>query len=407
MAHDVFISYASEDKPTADAACAVLEQSGIRCWIAPRDIVPGADWGEAIVDAIGGARALVLVFSSHANASPQIKREVERAVNKGIAIVPLRIEDVAPNKSLEYFISTPHWLDAFSPPLARHLDYLADVLKHILKGGTPSPPPRPASKRPRAGMRAAGAVTLGAVLAAGLLAALGLWYLTQPAHAPSFAGKWELQSLTLGAGSLRADGPAFATDVFAKAALEGPDVQGTFQVDDLGRYQLTLSATDRGSVVVEGDRAVFTSDITDAGSALTYRIVPPKDAPELIAGVGGRDGESALLLVAEPRTVQAMLAGTPAGQVFGAVPPIAGHWHADVRVAGRMAETSAVLDIAADGRYRFRGQTRDSGLWEAADGKWTRRPQDAPVESGTYRFDGPDRVTTAGITGTTVWRRID
>jgi TPR repeat protein len=91
------------------------------------------DWGESIIDALTQSRAFVLVFSSHANSSPQIKREVERAVNHGLPIIPLRIEDVAPIKSLEYFISSPHWLDAFSPPLERHLNYLADILGHILE----------------------------------------------------------------------------------------------------------------------------------------------------------------------------------------------------------------------------------------------------------------------------------
>ena len=52
VAHDVFISYSSKDKPAADAACAILELKGIRCWIAPRDIVPGTDWGELIIDAL-------------------------------------------------------------------------------------------------------------------------------------------------------------------------------------------------------------------------------------------------------------------------------------------------------------------------------------------------------------------
>jgi TIR domain/Sel1 repeat len=133
VAHDVFISYSSKDKPAADATCAILESKGIRCWIAPRDIIPGADWGESIINALNQSRAFVLVFSSHANSSPQIKREVERAVNHGLPVIPLRIEDVAPTKSLEYFISTPHWLDAFSPPLERHLNYLVDVLSHILE----------------------------------------------------------------------------------------------------------------------------------------------------------------------------------------------------------------------------------------------------------------------------------
>ncbi len=36
MSFDVFISYSSIDKTTADAACNALESAGIRCWIAPR-----------------------------------------------------------------------------------------------------------------------------------------------------------------------------------------------------------------------------------------------------------------------------------------------------------------------------------------------------------------------------------
>ena len=133
MSHDVFICYSSRDKPVADAVCAVLEAEGVRCWIAPRDILPGADWGESIIDAINDARAMVLIFSSNANAAQsQIKREVERAVNKGIPVIPFRIENVMPTKSLEYFLSTPHWLDAFTPPLDEHVRQLADSIKRLL-----------------------------------------------------------------------------------------------------------------------------------------------------------------------------------------------------------------------------------------------------------------------------------
>ena len=73
MAHDVFISYSSKDKHVADAACASLESANIRCWIAPRDILAGADWAESIIEAINGSRLMVLIFSSNANASRQIK----------------------------------------------------------------------------------------------------------------------------------------------------------------------------------------------------------------------------------------------------------------------------------------------------------------------------------------------
>lgn len=132
MSHDAFISYSVLDKPVADAACATLETAGIRCWIAPRDILPGMDRGEAIIDAINSSRVLILVFSSHANTSPEIKREVERAVSKGIAILPFRIENVPLSKSLEYFISVPHWLDALTPPLEKHLTVLAEKASMLL-----------------------------------------------------------------------------------------------------------------------------------------------------------------------------------------------------------------------------------------------------------------------------------
>ena len=138
MAHDAFISYSSHDKAVADAACALLESRGIRCWIAPRDVTPGMDWGSEIIDAINGARVMVLVYSASANESGQIRREVERGVHKGIPIVPFRIEDVPMSKSLEYFISAQHWLDALTPPLEQHLDYLARTVTLLLS--RPGPP---------------------------------------------------------------------------------------------------------------------------------------------------------------------------------------------------------------------------------------------------------------------------
>ncbi|NIN69211.1 MAG: TIR domain-containing protein, partial [Anaerolineae bacterium] len=132
MAHDVFISYSVEDKPTADGVCAILEARRVRCWIAPRDVLPGEDYAEALVGAIDGSRLMVLVFSSYSNTSPHVMREVERAASRGIPILPLRIEDVIPSKSMAYFISRTHWLDALTPPLRKHLQRLAETVTMLL-----------------------------------------------------------------------------------------------------------------------------------------------------------------------------------------------------------------------------------------------------------------------------------
>jgi formylglycine-generating enzyme required for sulfatase activity len=131
MAHDVFISHSSKDKAVADATCAWLEASGVSCWVAHRNIRPGSSWGTSIIQAIRASRVMVLIFSNHANASPQITREVERAVNFGKRIIPMRIEDVLPEGDMEYFLGVPHWLNAYSQPLETHLDELVSIVKEI------------------------------------------------------------------------------------------------------------------------------------------------------------------------------------------------------------------------------------------------------------------------------------
>jgi Flp pilus assembly protein TadD len=132
MAHDVFISYSTKDKEVADAVCATLESRGVRCWIAPRDIVAGMEWSEAIIDALSSARVMVLVFSGNANESPQVKREVQRAFEKGVTVIPFRVENVAPSKALEYYIGPVHWLDAFPPPMEQHFQRLFETTRLIL-----------------------------------------------------------------------------------------------------------------------------------------------------------------------------------------------------------------------------------------------------------------------------------
>jgi hypothetical protein len=133
MAHDVFISHSVKDKTIADAMCAMFESEGIRCWIAPRDVTPGMEWGKCIIDAIRHARIMVLVFTANANASQQIRREVERAVHHDVIIVPFRVENIVPDESLEYFIGNVHWVDALTPPLENHLKKLTSTIKALLE----------------------------------------------------------------------------------------------------------------------------------------------------------------------------------------------------------------------------------------------------------------------------------
>jgi hypothetical protein len=155
----IFVSYSQPDRASADAIVAHLEQAGLRCWVAPRDVTPAADWAAEIIDAIASARVMVLVFSAHANDSPQVRREVERAVHRDVAVLPFRVADVLPSRSLEYFLSSQHWLDAFPPPMEGHYARLVAYLQKLLAGSSAAgAAPRDITSAPQAplpGSRAA------------------------------------------------------------------------------------------------------------------------------------------------------------------------------------------------------------------------------------------------------------
>ena len=124
----VFISHSSKDRATADAICAYLESAGIKCWIAPRNIEPGATWAKGIMQGLEACGVLILVFSEHANDSDHVEREVAKAFSSGLAVIPFRIKDVLPNQSLSYFLDTVQWLDASVPPLQKHLGTLSESI---------------------------------------------------------------------------------------------------------------------------------------------------------------------------------------------------------------------------------------------------------------------------------------
>jgi photosystem II stability/assembly factor-like uncharacterized protein len=148
MAHDVFISYATEDKTIADAVCAGLEKDGIRCWIAPRDILPSEDYDDALISAITHARVMVVIYSSNIFQSQYVKSEIERGFSKGLIIAPFRIEAVDPKGGLELYLGRKHWLDAMTPPLEAHISKLASTMHSLLDKPGQQPDQKPTEPAP-------------------------------------------------------------------------------------------------------------------------------------------------------------------------------------------------------------------------------------------------------------------
>ena len=120
--HSVFISYSTKDVQYAQAVCTWLEKNSIRSWMAPRDIVPGSHYGEAIIAAIKSAKVMVVVFTQNADASKFVRLEVERGISSGCIIIPVRFQDILPTSDMEFFLSAMHWLDILTKPIEAHLD---------------------------------------------------------------------------------------------------------------------------------------------------------------------------------------------------------------------------------------------------------------------------------------------
>jgi hypothetical protein len=132
--HKVFISYSKPDVTIARDLCSYLENEGIFCWIAPRDVLPGENFPGSIIDAIDASKVVVLIFSRSSDRSPHVIRELTRAVNKDLLIIPFRLEDLLPSKNMTYLINIPNWFDAFPPPAQQYFATLAKTIKTHLAG---------------------------------------------------------------------------------------------------------------------------------------------------------------------------------------------------------------------------------------------------------------------------------
>jgi TolB-like protein len=168
----VFISYASHDAEIAQKVCAALEAAGLPCWLAPRDVKPGAQYADAIVRAINEAKTVVLVLSGSAVGSSHVGREVERAASKRKPIIPFRVDAATLNPELEYFLSNSQWIEV--PKLGMPAA-LARLKEAVGEGSASSSLSNPVTRR--GSRRAKRSVIAAAILiAVGVAVALSLHF---------------------------------------------------------------------------------------------------------------------------------------------------------------------------------------------------------------------------------------
>ena len=182
--YDVFISYASQDSAVANAVVAALERHGLACWIAPRDVTPGALYADEIIRSINGVKALVIVLSASAIASPHVGKEVERASSKRRPIITLRTDTAPLTPALEYFLSDSQWVDigvdgteaAFAKLITavRRQLTAASTEKPGQHGGTAQPASEPL-RRPPASLRMTRRLSRPLVATFAVIAVIGVY----------------------------------------------------------------------------------------------------------------------------------------------------------------------------------------------------------------------------------------
>jgi len=132
----IFISYSSKDQDIAETIYKALEARGQKCWIACRDVHPGENFQEAIVRALREAKVMLLVFTSNANNSDEIKKELVLAGRHHVTVVPVRVEDVVPSDAFTYELATRQWIDLFNN-WENEIELLASRLEHALNSAKP------------------------------------------------------------------------------------------------------------------------------------------------------------------------------------------------------------------------------------------------------------------------------
>src|SRR5271154_6059043 len=86
----IFVCFSSKDEAVARDVVEYLEAAGIKCWISLRDVPPGQNYQESIVQALEAAQGIVFLFSEASSKSGEIKKELSIGGSINAPVFPLR-----------------------------------------------------------------------------------------------------------------------------------------------------------------------------------------------------------------------------------------------------------------------------------------------------------------------------
>jgi hypothetical protein len=149
----IFICFSSKDEAIAREVVEFLEAAGLPCWISARDVPPGQNYQETIVNALEAASGIVFLFSEFSSRSGEIKKELSIGGSIDVPVFPLRLSPITPSGALRYELATRQWIDIF-PDREKALGKLVETIRRVLHAPArerrdesiiADPPARPAS----------------------------------------------------------------------------------------------------------------------------------------------------------------------------------------------------------------------------------------------------------------------
>lgn len=133
MAGEIFISYRRADRAWAELLHGKLRAEGVEAWY-DAHVGAGEDWRVATATALKASRIFVLLFSKNAAQSSDIAKELAAAVFEKKLIIPVRLEDIAPEGAFLYELASRNWVNAYENTEAK-LAELARALAHLVRTG--------------------------------------------------------------------------------------------------------------------------------------------------------------------------------------------------------------------------------------------------------------------------------
>jgi len=138
---DVFVCFSSKNQAIAERIVNVIEDEGLSCWIATRNLRPNdqQNYWDSIEQAIKRAKVVLVVSSEDAMLSRDVIKEIDIAIDNSKKLLEFKIDDSSHTTFFKYAFDGLQWIDGVDRleqdyrPLINRVFYGLDILPKVKK----------------------------------------------------------------------------------------------------------------------------------------------------------------------------------------------------------------------------------------------------------------------------------